>query len=208
MMASILRNFCINYIDRGDTVMFKQKVKAKKQSISNAKVIAMTAMFSALITVTTAFIKIPSPFGYSHAGDSMIYLGASILPGYFGIIAASIGGALADLISGYAHWALPTALIKTLNAVPFVICGKILKKHNKDSKIINVSNILMIIPTTIVTVAGYFIANCILYSWEAATAELAVCWLQPGVGALLYVAIGLGLDSIKFKQKMLPNILR
>ena len=82
------------------------KTVSKTDSKFNVKLIAITAMCAALVTVTTAFIKIPSPLGYSHAGDSMIYLAASILPGPFGIIASSIGGALADLISGYPHWAI------------------------------------------------------------------------------------------------------
>ena len=38
--------------------------------------------------------------------------------------------------------------------------------------------------------------------------ELATWWLQPGVGALIFIALGAGLDAIKFKQKMLPRVLR
>ena len=49
-----------------------QNSKAKQKSTTNVKLIAVTAMFAALVTVTTAFIKIPTPLGYSHAGDSMI----------------------------------------------------------------------------------------------------------------------------------------
>lgn len=190
--------------------MNNQNVKTKNvnKSKENVKLIAITAMFAALVTVTTAFIKIPSPLGYSHAGDSIIYLGASILPGPYGIIAASIGGALADLLAGYANWAIPTAIIKAFNAVPFVLCGKILRKYNKDEKIINIPNLLMLIPTTIVTVGGYFIANALMYGWAGAVGELATWWLQPGVGALIYVALGVSLDAVKFKQKILPNILR
>ena len=90
------------------------KTVSKTDSKFNVKLIAITAMCAALVTVTTAFIKIPSPLGYSHAGDSMIYLAASILPGPFGIIASSIGGALADLISGYPLRAITTVNIKCL----------------------------------------------------------------------------------------------
>lgn len=179
-----------------------------KNRYTNVKLIVMTALFAALVTVTTAFIKIPSPLGYSHAGDSMIYLGASILPGPFGIIAASIGGALADLIAGYPQWALPTAVIKAFNAVPFVLCGIALKKHHKNSKIINIPNLLMLIPTTAVTVGGYFLANGLMYGWAAAVGELATWWLQPGVGALIYIALGAALDAVNFKQKILPNFTR
>lgn len=185
-----------------------QNSKTKQKSTASVKMIAVTAMFAALVTVTTAFIKIPTPLGYSHAGDSMIYLGASVLPGPFGIIAASIGGALADLLSGYAQWALPTAIIKAFNALPFVICGIILKKHGKNGKIINLPNLIMIIPTTMVTVGGYFLANGLMYGWVAAVGELALWWLQPTVGAVLYIALGLGLDAIKFKQRILPETLR
>ena len=60
------------------------------------KYAAMTAMFAALITITTAYVKIPAPLGYAHAGDSMIYLSASVLPGPLGFAAAAIGGGLAD----------------------------------------------------------------------------------------------------------------
>ncbi|MCD8026616.1 MAG: ECF transporter S component [Clostridiales bacterium] len=185
-----------------------KKSKAKGKSKVNVKMLAFSAMFAALITVTTAFIKIPSALGYTHAGDSMIYLAASILPGPYAIVASSIGGALADIISGYAYWALPTAIIKAFNAVPFVLCRMILKKYNRDDRIINIPNLLMLIPTTAVTVFGYLLANALLYDWAAAVAELATWYLQPGVGAIIYIALGTGLDSIKFKQKMLPRILR
>ena len=184
------------------------KIKTGSKLNVNVKLITMTAMFAALVTVTTAFIKIPTPLGYSHAGDSMIYLGASILPGPFGIISASIGGALADLISGYPQWAIPTAIIKAFNAVPFVICSYFLRNSNKSNKVINLPNLLMLIPTTMVTVGGYFIANGLMYGWAAAVGELTLWWLQPGVGALIFIALGAGLDAVNFKQKMLPRILR
>ena len=41
------------------------KTVSKTDSKFNVKLIAITAMCAALITVTTAFIKIPSPLGYS-----------------------------------------------------------------------------------------------------------------------------------------------
>lgn len=174
-------------------------------SKTRARLLSMTAMFAALVTVTTAFIKIPSPFGYSHAGDSMIYLGASILPGPYGIIAASIGGFLADIISGYAQFSVATAIIKALNAVPFVVCCYFMKSHNKADKIISLPNLLMLIPTTIITVFGYFVANYLLYGLGAAITELSLWWLQPTVGAVIFIALGTGLDAIKFKQKILPR---
>lgn len=169
----------------------------------NVKLLAVTAMCAALITVMTSFIKIPSMFGYAHAGDSMVYFAASILPGPYGIVAASIGGALADLISGYPQWVIPTAIIKAMNTVPFVLCRRALKSKGKDTKIINCSSLLMLIPTTMITVGGYFVANGLMYGFEGAVAELTTWWLQPGVGALIFILLGFALDRIDFKKKLL-----
>lgn len=192
--------------------MIKEKTKktntATKHGVVNVKLIAVSAMFAALVTVTTAFIMIPSPFGYAHAGDSMIYLAASILPPPFAIAASSIGAALADIITGYAYWAVPTAIIKALNTLPFIICMYYLRKTGKGDRIISIPNLLMLIPTTAVTVGGYFIAEMLIFGLESAVGNLTMWWLQPGVGALIFIALGVGLDSIKFKTNILPAITR
>lgn len=162
----------------------------------------MSAMFAALTAVTTAFIKIPSLLGYTHAGDSMIYLAACVLPAPYSILSAAIGGGLADLIAGYPHWAIPTALIKALNVVPFIVARHYLKKRNKDNKIITAPTALMIIPTSAVTIFGYLIANALLYDWASAVAELPTCWIQPLAGAVIYVVLGVALDKLNFKNKI------
>lgn len=175
---------------------------------SNVKLMAMTAMFTALITVATAFIKAPSIVGYTHIGDSMVYLAACVLPAPYSIIASGLGGGLADLIAGYPQWILPTVIIKSLNAVPFVLCRHFLKKRDKDNKIINIPNLIMLVPTTAVTVVGYSIANYFMNGIGGVLAELAIWWIQPSIGALVFLFVGLGLDAIGFKQKMLPRLLR
>lgn len=175
---------------------------------SKVKIITVTAMFAALVTVATAFIKIPSALGYQHPGDSMVYLAACVLPGPYGIIASSIGGGLADLISGYPQWILPTIIIKGLNAVPFVLCKYIMKRMGKEDKILNLPTLLMLIPTTAITVFGYFVGNWMLYDWGGAVAELVTWWVQPTIGAIVFVALGAGLDAVRFKQKILPNLMR
>lgn len=181
---------------------------SKTRETSNLKLIVLSALFTALITVSTSFIKIPTLLGYVHAGDSMIYLGASVLPGPFGIISASLGGGLADLLAGYPHWVLPTAIIKAFNALPFVLIRYYLKSKNKDDRIINVPNLLMLIPTSFVTVFGYFIAHLIMYDWSSALAGLTTEWLQPLAGALIYIALGIGLDGIKLKTNVLKEVKR
>ena len=156
-----------------------QTVKTIKKNKIDVKKLALSAMFAALITVATAFIKIPAPLGYAHAGDSMVFLAASVLPAPLSFIAAAVGGALADLLSGYAVWALPTALIKALNVLPFFLARIILS----------------------VTVGGYYLANLLLYDQNAALAEIPFNIMQSLVGAVLFAALGAALDAIGLKRK-------
>ena len=182
-----------------------QSAKAISKPSNTAKIVALSAMFAALVTVTTAFIKVPTPLGYVHAGDSMVYLAASVLPGPFGLIAASIGGGLADLISGYPHWAIPTAIIKALNVLPFLLCRLALKNNPRYRRIINLPNLLMVIPSTVVTLGGYLLANAFFHGFAAAFAAVIPNLLQVSVAAVLYIALGLSLDAIRFKQKLFPE---
>ena len=170
-----------------------QTVKTLNKQKINTKTLALSAMFAALVTVTTAFIKIPAPLGYAHAGDSVVYLAAC---------ASAVGGALADLLSGYAVWSVPTAIIKATNVLPFFLIRLILKKKNKDGRLLNLGTLTALIPTTAVTVFGYFIANQLIYDTSAAVAEIPFNLVQSAVGATLFIAVSLALDAIRFKQKL------
>lgn len=178
-----------------------QTLKAEKTKFTG-KTLAVTAMFAALVTVTTAFIKIPAPLGYAHAGDSMVYLAACVLPAPFNFIAAGLGGALADLLSGYAVWSIPTAIIKSLNVLPFFLIRLLLQKNHKDNKIIRLPILLMVIPTTAITIGGYFIADWLLHDVSVSIGEIPFNLVQSAVGAVLFIALGAALDSVKFKQKV------
>ena len=78
----------------------------------------MSALFAALIFVSTRFFQIPIPAtgGYVHPGDCLCLLAAWILPLPYGMAASVIGTMLADLLSGYAIYALPSFIIKAVVA--------------------------------------------------------------------------------------------
>ncbi|NLT95959.1 MAG: ECF transporter S component [Clostridia bacterium] len=83
---------------------------------NRTKKITFGGLMIALVYVTTFSIKIPVPFtqGYIHAGDSMIFIAAILLGWKYGALAGGIGSALADILGGYANWALPTLIIKSI----------------------------------------------------------------------------------------------
>ncbi|MDK2823856.1 MAG: hypothetical protein PWQ67_1062 [Clostridia bacterium] len=102
---------------------------------TQVKKLTLGGLMIALVFVTTFSIKIPIPFtqGYIHAGDSMIFIAAILLGWKYGAIAGGVGSALADILGGYANWALPTLIIKTIMGA---LVGWIAKdaKENESSK--------------------------------------------------------------------------
>ena len=75
--------------------------------------LALGGLLAALVFVATAFLKLPIPMnqGYVHLGDGFILLGAALLS-CAAIPAAALGSLLADLLLGFAPYALPTLFIK------------------------------------------------------------------------------------------------
>ena len=165
------------------------------------KKITLTAVFAALITVLTATVKIPIGVngGYVHLGDSMIYLAGCLL-GPYAAIASAIGGALADILTGVAEWAFPTAIIKPLNCLPFILATAYYVKHKGTHRIIHLSTILMTIVSGAVTILGYFIAEGLMYSFEAAMLSALLGLLQPVGSAIVFIVVGYALDKIKVQK--------
>jgi uncharacterized repeat protein (TIGR04002 family) len=166
------------------------------------KTMTTAAMFTAIITVLTACFQIKTVNdGYIHFGDSMIYLAACLLPAPYAIFAGSVGGAMADILSGSAVWALPTLIIKALNTLPFILALKYLKKKENDNRIITKEMIIMSAVSGIITVAGYWAAEGILFGFAASTlGTLLRGFIQPVCSSVLFVCVGTVLDRAKFKS--------
>ena len=75
-----------------------------KNSTKHIQLICVTGLFAAMIYVLTAWLHIPTGAGYTHAGDGLIYLAASMLPTPYAMAAGAIGAGLADGLSGFVVW--------------------------------------------------------------------------------------------------------
>lgn len=134
--------------------------------------LVMAAMFTALIYVSTCFIQIPNPAsgGYVHPGDALCLLAAWLLPLPYGILASATGTMLADLLSGYSHYALPSFIIKAI--VP-TVAGLLLRAlWNKKTtvKATLLPCLLSGVVGEIFMVGGYFFLNAVIWGngWSAA----------------------------------------
>ena len=148
------------------------------------KTVAYAGIFTAVITIVTAFIKIPMINGYAHIGDAFIVFAAAVM-GPWTAVPAAIGSALADIISGYPQYAIPTLIIKgimgliTGGAVYFA--GKMSRRKGIFLKI------SAIVVAEAVMVAGYHVVGEIMYGAAAAIGELIGNLCQAGVGIVIGV---------------------
>lgn len=137
------------------------------------------AMMTALSTVLTMFPQIPSGNGYLHFGDCIIYLTAILMGPIPGALAGGIGHALADILSGYPVFALPTLLIK--GAIGFCV-GKLLYGSKKSP----VRLVLAALTALILVTVGYFLAELPLYGLGSALLVFVTSplqWLMSVVAA-------------------------
>lgn len=88
--------------------------------MGNNKILRLVtaALMSAITCVATLTLQIPNGIGgYIHPGDAFVILSGIILGPFYGGLGAGIGSMLADLLSGYVQYALPTFCIKALAAI-------------------------------------------------------------------------------------------
>ena len=173
---------------------------AASQRALKVRRLTLTGMFSALIFVFTAYIHVPTGAGYTHAGDGLIYLAASILPFHYAAAAGAIGGGLADGLSGFVVWLPATVVIKPITALFF---------SNKGETIITVRNILAILPSLILCIVGYSLYEGIVMARGFSTGAIIAAFsqtpayiVQVGASSVLYIAAGIALDRVGFKKNV------
>ena len=93
------------------------------------KKMVMAALMAALACIMTMIIKVPSPLkGYVNLGDCIVLVAGWMFSPTYGVLAAGIGSAMADVFSGYLLYAPATFVIKGLMALTayygYKLCSK------------------------------------------------------------------------------------
>lgn len=156
-------------------------------------------MFAAMIFGLTMLHVPIGAGGYIHVGDAVIYVTAMLMGGPWAFISAAIGAACADIVSGFAVYAVPSAIIKILIAVPFVLISK------KQPKLLSVRSATFTIISGVITVLGYFAADLILYR-EGAIADLPANIIQAAGSAVVFIVLAFALDRAGIKQRFEKEI--
>lgn len=166
-----------------------------KKHIST-KDITNIAIMAALVFISTFLIKIPSLNGYTHIGDSMIIISALILGKKKGALAAGLGAALCDLLSGYMQYIIPTFLIKAIMVLIIAIIAENLINKTKFAWILG-----SIIGCAF-QVVGYCLVETILYGFAGALASVPANIIQSIVGITLAVLLATVLEKSNILKKL------
>ncbi len=162
------------------------------------KTMSLTALFAALILVSTAYAKIPIGFGYVHVGDIFVMTGAFFLPPVYAVLSAAIGSMLADLIAGYVIYMPVTFLVKGLMAF---ICSLSFYKKCKLVRLVAGT-----VAASVVMLAGYFVFEGFYYGWAGAIGNIPLSLIQPAVSVPCAVLLTLALSRIPYLAELKEEI--
>ena len=154
---------------------------AQSKTTFKASMIPLIAIMTALTTVMTMLVKLPTPTrGYLNLSDAMIFFSAYAFGPWVGGVIGGLGPALSDLLSGYPQWAVFTFIIDGLQAV---LVGLIVRKFRPANMIAGS------VIAGVWKVFGYFIAGGILSGWGPALGEVAGNAGQMAVGLIIAYAL-------------------
>lgn len=144
--------------------------------------IVISSMFAALACVATMIIKIPSGLnGYLNLGDCVVLLAGWMLSPVYAFLAAGIGSALADVLSGYMLYAPVTFLIKGTMAVAAYVLFSVLSKNQR----VHMGRIISGLAAECVMILGYYTFEAVLYGAKASLVNISGNALQGAAGLVM-----------------------
>lgn len=158
------------------------------------KFMCLAGVFTALVFVVTAYLHIPTNNGYIHVGDGIIYLAACLLPFPYGLAVGAGGAFLADCLTGFAIWAPASVVIKALTALFF---------SAKKDKIINLRNLLVLLPAATLCAGGYYLYEALLYgNFTSPLASIPGSVTQSIASSIIFIVAGIAMDKMNVKSKL------
>ncbi|MGE5631091.1 MAG: ECF transporter S component [Caulobacteraceae bacterium] len=160
--------------------------------------LVISSLLVALVFISTRSINIRLPIsvngGLIHLGTAMLFIAAIVFGKNKGAIAGAFGMGIFDILSGWAAWAPFTFIIR---AVMGYIVGTFayMGKRNGGSFIFNFLGILL---SSLWMIAGYYIAEVIMYgNLLAPVTSIPGNVVQIVVGAVIALPISTALKKTK-----------
>lgn len=162
------------------------------------KKLVFSALMAALVYAATMMIQIPSPMnGYVNLGDCFVLLSGWLLGPWYGAAAAGIGSMLTDLLSGYAHYAPGTLLIKGLDAMAAALIFRALGKTKLGYLVSG------LVGETIMVVGYFGYAGLMMGKGMAAALSIPGNIVQGVMGLAIGIVLAITLEHTKVTNKLL-----
>lgn len=163
--------------------------------------IVFNGIMIALVCMVTMVIQIPMPgtSGYINVGDSIIFISSILFGPITGMLAGGIGSMLADILSGYAHWAIFSLLIKGLEGY---LVGILIKNNIKILRCILSTTIGVLTMVTGYFISGIILKGSVLISLGSVPANL----IQGIVSMIIAILISSYLRKVKYVNKFKSNL--
>ncbi len=161
---------------------------------NHLKTTVNAALLAALFIICVSFVRLPTAFGFIHFADVFLFLAAYFLPLPAACLTCAVGGALGDIMAGYAVYAPATVAIKILMILLI----------NRGKKPLSERNILALLYGLVINVGGYYIFNSFLYEgaladgFSAALASVPTDAIQSVVSAVLFVIVATAAEKFNF----------
>lgn len=164
----------------------------------NTKTMCITALATALVCLSTMVIHIPIPMGYAHLGDGCILLISLMFGWKIGMFAGGVGSAMADFLTGFPQWVLPTLVIKCM-------MGCIIAWIGYDKQKFHVSGLrpgLAAVAGLVEMMAGYVVAGAVMAgSVPAGISQLPGLALKSLVNLGVFYALGYGVYKTRMVKR-------
>ena len=175
---------------------------------SLSKRLAFTAVFAALCAVSTLVVVIPLPTGYFNTGDVFVLLAGWCLGPLYGGVAAGVGSAVADIISGFAIYAPVTFFVKGAVAVTAYYVFVLFRKWIKQERLAFLAHSVSAVIGEAVMVLGYFAYESVLYGLGGGFAAILGNTLQGVCCTVLATLIVSVLRSVHALKEIFPALKR
>jgi uncharacterized membrane protein len=160
-------------------------MKNDKPVPSPAFRIASIAILTAVTTVFTLFVRVPSPArGYFNLSDVAIAFASYTFGPISALIAGGLGTALADLIGAYAQWAPISLIVHGLQGLLMGVIARVKPGNFPVAVAAGVAGIA-------VMVIGYGAGGALLTGIGPALAEAPGNVVQSAVGVVLGIPLSL-----------------
>lgn len=167
---------------------------------SKTSQIVLLGLMIAAVCIGTMVVQIPMPAteGFINIGDSIIFITSILFGPLAGMIAGGIGSSLADLLSGYAHWAPFTLVIKGLEGL---IVGYLMRGSFHKSIMMISTSIGAIFMVFGYYIAGAFLKSSFIISLDSMPGNL----IQAVASIIIAIPVAITISKTSYIKKSILN---